>query len=85
MIFFEDVKHSCYKWKSGKAENLDIAYGAGYGGLFCWLRRAVGLAKTVDEASGGAEERKMKIIRKKVLENLEISEIFRNFATKLQN
>ena len=47
MIFFEDVKHSCYKWKSGKAENLDIAYGAGYDGLSCWLRRAVGLAKTV--------------------------------------
>jgi hypothetical protein len=43
-----------------------------------WLRQ-------LDEASGGAGERKMKIIRKKVLENLEISEIFRNFATELQN
>ena len=45
MIFFEDVKHSCYKWKSGKAENLDFACGVGYGGLPASQRWAVGLAK----------------------------------------
>jgi hypothetical protein len=43
-----------------------------------WLRQ-------LDEASGGAGERKMKIIRKKLLENLVVSKNIRNFATELQN
>ena len=56
---------------------MELATGAcfvGYGGRLGWLRQ-------LDEASGGAQERKMIIIRKKLLKNLVFSKIIRNFAT----
>ena len=53
MMYFEDEKHSCYKWKSGKAENLGIAYGVGYGGLPASQRWAVWLATIELTEDGG--------------------------------
>ena len=85
MMYFEDEKHSCYKWKSGKAENLGIAYGVGYEGLPASQRWAVWLATIGLKLAAGRRNGKMKIIRKKVLKNLVVSKNIRNFATKLQN